>query len=182
VVADGRETRELGTSIAQRSRRSQRGEDYWGEASATPWLMGGKCANWGQASHRGHGGHRGGALWGRGFGDPMADKRETRELGKASHGGHRGGGLWVRGFGDAEAYWGETREQGKCRRESRRSKRGDRRQGLPIPPSVTSVASVRCSLWFARFSSSADGAIGSGFIPTDCRPRSSGRLTNFPPL
>jgi hypothetical protein len=34
------------------------------------------------------------ALWVRGFGDAVADKRETRELGKASHrghGGHRGG-------------------------------------------------------------------------------------------
>jgi hypothetical protein len=26
--------------------------------------MGGKCANWGQASHRGHGGHRGGSIMG----------------------------------------------------------------------------------------------------------------------
>jgi hypothetical protein len=29
AVADGRETREFGESIAQRSRRSQRGEHYW---------------------------------------------------------------------------------------------------------------------------------------------------------
>src|ERR1700760_4743943 len=82
-MADGRETREFGESIAQRSRRSQRGEDYRGEASATPWLMGEKRANLGKASHRGHGGHRGGGLSGRGFGDAMADKRETREFGES---------------------------------------------------------------------------------------------------
>jgi hypothetical protein len=92
VVADGRETRELGTSIAQRSWRSQRGS-IMEEASVTPWLISGKRANWG-ASHRGHGGHRGGALWGRGFGDAVADGGKRANWGQASHrghGGHRGG-------------------------------------------------------------------------------------------
>jgi hypothetical protein len=45
----------------------------------------------------------------------VADKLETRELGKASHGGngHRGGALWVRGFGRAMAYLARNARTGK---------------------------------------------------------------------
>ena len=74
------------------------GEHYGGEASVTPGLMDEKRANWGkhrtEVTEVTEGEHYGG-----GFGDAVADKRETRELGKASHrghGGHRGGALWRR--------------------------------------------------------------------------------------
>ncbi len=64
----------------------------------TPWLISGKRANWGKHRTEVTEVTEGGALWGRGFGDAVADRRETRELGKASHrghGGHRGGLAFV---------------------------------------------------------------------------------------
>ena len=61
-LASGRERHALGKSIAQRARRSQRGMDAgWRNALGwTAWLPGGKDTLWERASHRGHGGHKGG--------------------------------------------------------------------------------------------------------------------------
>jgi hypothetical protein len=56
----------LGESIAQRSRRSQRGDGLWqGVLWATPAASGRETRARGKASHRGHGGHRGGMSFGR---------------------------------------------------------------------------------------------------------------------
>ena len=61
-LASRRGRHALGKSIAQRARRSQRGmEAGWRNALGwTAWLPGGKDTLWERASHRGHGGHRGG--------------------------------------------------------------------------------------------------------------------------
>jgi hypothetical protein len=61
-----RNTRQ-GESIAQRSRRSQRGTGQWpGVLWRRPWHLG-RNTRKGKASHRGHGGHRGGMASGRVF-------------------------------------------------------------------------------------------------------------------
>src|ERR1700759_2115420 len=71
-IASGRERRASGESIAQRSRRSQRGIADWRAEGllVDSSLLGGKDAHRGRASHRGHGGHRGGLRigGGKGFG------------------------------------------------------------------------------------------------------------------
>ena len=99
-VADGREAREVGESIAQRSRRSQRGGIGVGRGrlSVGGVADGRETRDEGKASHRGYGGHRGGNwrwAW-KAFGGGVADGRETREEGKASHRGHGGhrGEIW----------------------------------------------------------------------------------------
>jgi hypothetical protein len=76
----------LEESIAQRSRRSQRGDGLWwqGVLWATPAASGRETRAGGKASHRGHEGHRGGmgcggrVLWA----TPAASGRETRAGGK----------------------------------------------------------------------------------------------------
>jgi hypothetical protein len=60
-------------------------------------LQGENCGESGKASHRGHGGHRGGTRgYGRGFTDTAPSGRELCESGKASHRGHGGR---TRGYG-----------------------------------------------------------------------------------
>jgi hypothetical protein len=54
------EKRTPGESIAQRSQRSQRGDRDWSGLWATPAASGRETRARGKASHRGHGGHRGG--------------------------------------------------------------------------------------------------------------------------
>ena len=86
-LASGRERHALGKSIAQRARRSQRGmEAGWRNALGwTAWLPGGKDTLWERASHRGHGGHKGG--WRLGgetrLVDGLASGRERHALGKS---------------------------------------------------------------------------------------------------
>ena len=97
-------TTRIGESIAQRSRRSQRG-DWVGrrDALVDTVASGRETRELGKASHRGHGGHRGGigACGWKLLVDAVASGREPRELRKASHRGHGGvtEGLCERGFG-----------------------------------------------------------------------------------
>jgi hypothetical protein len=98
-------------SIAQRSRRSQRGE--WIGRRTFGWEhcgLGVRVTRKRKASHRGHGGHRGGLDGRRTFGWEHCglDARVTLKH-KASHrghGGHRGGIGLVGGFSDGNtAAW-----------------------------------------------------------------------------
>ena len=131
----GREAREIGESIAQRSRRPQRG--IRGLSLGTCFGDAGACRartrEMGKASHRGHGGH-GGGLRGKSLGlvDARAAGREAREMGKASHRGHGGhrGGIRGKSLGlvDAGAAGREAREMGKHRTEVTEATGGNKRE------------------------------------------------------
>jgi hypothetical protein len=121
----------IGEGIAQRSRRSQRGES----ASWTRRALGGQGGfragnvRIGKASHRGHGGHRGGigVVDAKGFGGQGGFRAGNVRIGKASHrghGGHRGGPGVVdeRLWEDRVASGRETRALGES--IAQRSQRG----------------------------------------------------------
>jgi hypothetical protein len=132
--ADGRETRGSGESIARRSQRPQRGElALWTRGlGGHRWLVGEKHADRGKASHRGHGGHRGGigVVDERAWWTSVADGRETRESGESiaqrSQRPQRGecGVMDERGWWTSAAEWSRTRESGKASHRGHGGHRG----------------------------------------------------------
>jgi hypothetical protein len=121
----------IGEGIAQRSRRSQRGN--WRRGRERLWVD--RVASWrepravGKASHRGHGGHRGeSASWMRGFGGQGGVWAGTARIGESiaqrSRRSQRGNLVWWtrEALGGQGGFWAGTARIGES--IAQRSRRG----------------------------------------------------------